>query len=150
MLCYLIPSIPSHSLRFCGKNRPLIIAALSCPPRSRTSLLGTKIRCNTDIRVDTKNRSIFQKRVQKYCFFLTYANFAALFCTFLCFFLFGDYQIVVLFAFLEEQILAVEQCGVGKRSSRIRQFLFVERETVCLNHLTCLTLTRKDICLFGQ
>ena len=52
-LCYLIPSIPSHSLRFCGKNRPLIIAASCCPPRSRTSLLGTKIRCNTDIRVDS-------------------------------------------------------------------------------------------------
>ena len=39
-------------------NSPLLIgrglgeASLCCPPRSRTSLLGTKIRCNTDIRVD--------------------------------------------------------------------------------------------------
>ncbi len=35
----------------CGEGQGGV-CPFCCPPRSRTSLLGTKIRCNTDIRVD--------------------------------------------------------------------------------------------------
>ena len=48
----------------CGEGQGGV-CPFCCPPRSRTSLLGTKIRCNTDIRVDTaciRTRNLSRRR----------------------------------------------------------------------------------------
>ena len=61
-----------------------------------------------------------------------------------------DHQVVILLPFLEQKILAVEEVGVRQRSGRIGQFLFVERETVSLNHLAGFALARENMRLLCQ
>ena len=76
--------------------------------------------------------------------FLPFSGLAAVFG------LFGNNQIVALFAFLEQQILAVKQVGIGQRSGGIGQLLFVKRETIGLYHLACFTFGREYLRFLRQ
>ena len=46
---------------------------------------------------------------------------------------------VVLLTFLAEQVFAIEQHVLGDGLLWGSEFLFVDRETICQDHLTCFT-----------
>ena len=64
--------------------------------------------------------------------------------------LFRDYEVVVLFASLHEQVFVVQQVGCGNFLVEGIELLFVERDSAALHQFSHLAFRREHFGVFGK